>query len=100
MTNGRIVMPEAHDAALAKRAPDLTITMDEAHRIARLAFLIAYEQRRNSGLVLTGQRSWDGMTSEQRKSSALGVLRVVQAMILLGYVEPPDATPATLIPLE
>jgi hypothetical protein len=81
------------DEALAASPPELvTFTMDDARRIARLAFLITCEaQRRAHPLAPRGPR-WEELPPERQAASAAGVVRVLQALMLLGWVDPPEVS--------
>lgn len=80
MSNGRVLLPE-NDAALSAHPPDVTMTMADASRIARLAMMIHRQHA-----TAPGPR-WEDLPAERQSAATMGVMRVVQAMILLGWVE-------------
>lgn len=86
------------DEALAASAPDLVaFTMEDARRVARLALLITHEaQRRKHPLDPRGPR-WEEFPPERRAAAAAGAFRVVQALMLLGWIDPPETADAPSI---
>lgn len=66
---------------------DNSFRPEDMQRIARLAMLITNEQLVKNALR-PGPR-WEAMSDAQREMSARGVLRIVQAMVLLGWIAPP-----------
>jgi hypothetical protein len=74
------------DESLATHAPDLTMSYQEAQRIARLALLITAEALRAKGDLRVTPR-FESLSQESRHASTVGAMRVVQALILLGYIE-------------
>jgi hypothetical protein len=91
MRNGQLLaLSKDEDAALAKQKPPALANLppEATARIAKLAYLITLEEnaRRDAGVL---QPSWHELSDAQRDASCRGVLRVVQAMVLLGWIEAP-----------
>jgi hypothetical protein len=76
--------------ALAKRSPpSVDLSPEQCDRIAALALALSQEGQRKSGLVLTG---WEAMPYEdrpveQRAAMRRGVVRLIEALKLLEYIE-------------
>lgn len=79
----------------AHRAPKLdAITFHELERIARVAYRISQVQAERERKVLppgTVVRPWRSFTARERAEASATVMRVLQALVLLGWLEPPDA---------
>lgn len=75
---------------LAKQTiPDVSPTLgDEGpDQIAELARLIDQEERTRGGM-LDSQVPYHELPKRQRLALRVSVIRVVQAMVMLGYIEP------------
>jgi hypothetical protein len=93
-------MSDVRDELLAENPPpDDCISYDLAQRVARLALLIT--QRRLAATMLSPSATnirapqnamapWEARSPEERARMTASVIRVLQAMILLGLVEDPS----------
>lgn len=77
--------------ALAQHAPDVDLPIDAANRIAALALRITHIAQERSGIPTDPihRRPFSERTSQERAANRMGVIRVVQALILLGWLELP-----------
>jgi len=73
------------DQALARRAPKLDIGNDALDDIGRLALLISQEEG-CEGLVKVPYHELPERTRANQRAT---VLRIIQAMVLLGWIERP-----------
>ncbi len=60
---------------------------EDMKRIAKLAYLISRKEQKKHGAPVGA--AWEHLSDAQREMSARGVLRVVQAMVLIGWIAPP-----------
>jgi hypothetical protein len=75
---------------LANEAPpNLAISDGELDRIADLAYELARKAQAGAGII-HGMPPYRERTPSSRKTIRDGVKRVVQAMVLLGWIERPD----------
>jgi hypothetical protein len=77
---------------LAKdKPPPVTLSVDEQRRVACLALMLTQEAARRESLVLSSAQllPWHERPEEAREAMRMGVVRVVQALSMLGYIEPP-----------
>jgi hypothetical protein len=74
---------------LARNAPNVGIGLEEADRIAALALLIAQERARAAGVVMTPALAvpYAERTPDWRAANRATVVHVVQALVLLGWIE-------------
>lgn len=77
---------EQSDEQLAEQPPEVHLDKPALDRIARLALLTAAAMNRRERLVLPDVR-WEDKTPEQQAAARRGVLRVIQALASLGYIE-------------
>jgi hypothetical protein len=77
---------EVSDELLAQEPPEVHLSRDELNRVARLALLVAIAMNRRERLLGPEVR-WEDKTPEAQGAARLGVLRVIQALALLGYLE-------------
>jgi hypothetical protein len=83
-----ILVPKKPLPELAQDTPpQITLTREERDRIAHLAVLIAQAENRRGG-DLTIQVPYEERTDEQKAAARLSVIRILQAMMMLGYLEP------------
>jgi hypothetical protein len=81
---------EVSDEALAASAPtDVPFGMDDARRVARLAFLISADDHRKKHPLEVGAPRWEELPPDRQAAAAAGAFRVVQALMLLGWIEQP-----------
>ena len=79
---------ERDDALARNPPPNLDNFAREAQlRVARMAFLISKHANARNGTPI--DQEWEQMSDAQRDASARGTLRIVQAMVLLGWIAPP-----------
>ena len=84
-----LLVPDVPIETLARQAPpEVTLTRDERDRIAHLALALSQESNRRGG-SLVEQVPYPERTEEQRAAARLTVLRILQAMHMLGYLDPP-----------
>lgn len=78
---------------LAHRAPTLdALTAEECERIARVAYRISQVEALKHRKVVPGSpKPWCEFTPRERVEACATVTRIVQAMCLLGWLEPPVA---------
>ena len=75
-------------SALAKqKPPDIGLSNGAADEIACLAYMLAQEELRAVD-PLVGRSPWADAPVSSRLKMRAGVVRVVQALVLLGYIEP------------
>jgi hypothetical protein len=76
---------------LARRAPDLDLGVADLDRIAALALRITHLAQERAGIPTEAihLRPYDERTSQERAAMRAGAHRVIQAMILLGWIELP-----------
>ena len=70
--------------------PPEAIALDEAKRIARLAHLITLRSAQKAPRGILDPKNlvpWHEIPEYRRDAMAAGVCRVIQAMIILGYIE-------------
>jgi hypothetical protein len=80
-------VPQKPVEALAQEPPpDVTLTRDERDRIAHLALEIAIAENRRGG-NLSPVVPYLDRTEDQKAAARLTVVRVIQAMTMLGYLE-------------
>jgi hypothetical protein len=85
----RLLVPQTPIEQLARQPPpEVTLTREERDRIAHLAMAITQESNRRGGSLID-QVPYPERTEEQRAASRLAVTRIVQAMHMLGYLDPP-----------
>jgi hypothetical protein len=81
-----LLIPETSVEQLARETPpEVSLTPGERMRIAHLAYALSQESNRRAGSLET-LTPFDAMPAEKKQAASLGVLRVIQAMHLLGYV--------------
>jgi hypothetical protein len=82
-----LVTDSALEYLSSQPLPPLAFDETHAEQVAHLALLIAQKGAR----VLPAQlaRPFRDRTESERIAMQLGVLRVVQALVLLGWIEPP-----------
>jgi len=85
-TNGLIELPLE---ALAKHPPDVGMGIEQADRIAALALLIAQERARAAGVVMSPALAvpYAERTADWRAANRATVVHIVQALVLLGWIE-------------
>ena len=76
---------EVSQETLAAGSLPEPIGLDAAKQIARLAYLIVANENRRSGFVTS--LAWEDYLPPAQDAIARGVIRTVQALILLGYIE-------------
>lgn len=84
-----VLMPDEPIERLAKQSPpEVTLSPDELFRIAHLSVALSQESNRKAGDVSPAIpfTEWD---AGRKAAAKLGVLRVLQAMHMLGYLEKP-----------
>jgi alkyl hydroperoxide reductase subunit AhpC len=75
------------DALVSQPFPE-PVALETAARIARLALHMSQHATRNSVIVSPrGLRRWEEMSPEERQRSRVTVIRVIQAMEMLGMIE-------------
>ena len=76
------------DDALASQPFPEPIGLETASRIARLALHMSQHATRNAVVVSPrGLRRWEQLSPEERQRSRTTVIRVIQAMQMLGMIE-------------
>jgi|SRR5580692_1088480 hypothetical protein len=89
----RIVDTASRIEALALQTPpDLHLSRAECDRIAHLALLLAQERNRKGGsVILTGRDliPFEQWPEESRATARRTVVRLLEALAMLGYLEPP-----------
>jgi hypothetical protein len=85
-----LLVPETPIEQIARDAPpQIMLSKKERDRIAHLALLISQQENRKAG-DLTAQPDYTERPEAYREASRLTVVRVIQAMTMLGYLEKPD----------
>jgi len=84
--SGLHVPQEPIEALAKKEPPPVNLSRDERDRIAHLALALSQECNRKAGEILP-QVPYPERTAAQQAAARLTVVRVVQAMVLLGYLE-------------
>lgn len=76
--------------SLALSPPDVELTPEAADEVADLARRITQVMARNAGITLDERhvRPYAACTANERAAMRLGAIRVVQSLVLLGYLEP------------
>ena len=84
-----LLLPQEPIERLAAQSPpEVTLTPDELFRVAHLSVALSQESNRKAGDLTAAVHfhQWE----EGRKAAAkLGVMRVLQALHMLGYLEKP-----------
>jgi hypothetical protein len=77
---------------LARRAPELDLTIEQLDEIAALAHRITRVHAERAGIPTEPihMRPYAERTSQERAAMRAGVLRVLQALILIGWLELPS----------
>lgn len=89
----RVIPVRPHIENLADNPPRLQVSDDQAREIAALALLISQKQLRRrmpAGLVMTDLVPFHERSEADRSILAGHVLRVLQALVLLGWIEVPS----------
>jgi hypothetical protein len=82
--------PSIHDELLAHADPPaVSLSIEECDRVARLARRLTQENMRRKGLPLNDAQAapYEALPAEQRAAMRAGVVRVMQALALLGILE-------------
>jgi hypothetical protein len=76
---------------LARLAPDVAVGDEAADSIAALALLISLEQARVASMVVPPRfaRSYSALDEHERAGMRANVRRIIQALVLLGWIEAP-----------
>lgn len=87
---GLVVDPKRE--TLARQAPELDVPLEALDEIAALAMRITHLQHERAGLPIEPihARPYHARTSQERAAMRAGVMRTIQAMILLGWLELPQ----------
>ena len=70
------------------------ISADELEKIARVAYRVSQVEAERTTKVLppgTILKPWKEMGARERVEAVATVTRIIQSMILLGWLEPPNA---------
>lgn len=93
LANSLLSLADHDEEHLAHHAPKLdNLTGEQCEKIARLAYRISQVEAERLRKVLpvgTVLRPWRSFSARERTEQCATVLRVVQAMVLLGEAEPP-----------
>jgi hypothetical protein len=88
------------DSLARQTPPAIDLTREACDRIAHLSLLLAQERSRKGGgsVILTGKEliPYDKWPEESRATARRTIIRVVEALTMLGYLEAPDALPPAL----
>jgi hypothetical protein len=88
-----LALADQEEESLAHHAPKLdAVSGEELERIARLAYRISQVEGERTRRVLPGGtivKPWSAFTPRERVEAAATVNRVLQALVLLGWVEAP-----------
>jgi hypothetical protein len=78
--------------SLAKQSPPtIAMSRTDCDTVAKLAMLLAQESQRAEGQVLAFPHpTYESLTPDTRASMRGGVVRVVQALAMLGWIDPPE----------
>jgi hypothetical protein len=60
-----------------------------AESVAKLARLIDQAECRRGGVLLRDSRTFEALPERQRTGNKVAVIRVVQALVMLGWIEVP-----------
>jgi ABC-type iron transport system FetAB permease component len=79
--------------ALCADLPAVDLSPESADEIAALARIITQVRARKAGIVQdeAHARPYEACPPDQREAMRFAVIRVVQALVLLGYIESPGA---------
>jgi len=90
-----LALVDPDEERAAHHPPKLdALTGVEAERIARVAYRISQVASERDRRILpagTVVRPWRSFSARERSEAVATVTRVVQALVLLGWLEPPDA---------
>jgi len=92
LTGSLLQLADVEEERLAHQAPRLDLSGESAERIARLAYRISQVEGEKSRRVLppgTVIRPWTSFSARERSEACATVLRILQAMVLLGEAVPP-----------
>jgi len=84
------------DSALAQLAqqflPETSLGNDAADQVAHLSLLIAQRLATENAAVISPamMRPYRERSGSERLAMRQGVLRIVQALVLLGWIDPPS----------
>lgn len=83
--------PDLHIPVDLDNVPELALSQEQLDAIARTARTIAQRQTRRQRGILTERdaRPYDECTRQERAGMRAGVLRVLQTLVILGYIERP-----------
>ncbi|HBZ71786.1 MAG TPA: hypothetical protein DEP35_19485 [Deltaproteobacteria bacterium] len=89
-----LALDDLEEEELAHHAPQLdSLTSSEAERIARIAYRISQldaEKRRKLLPPGTVLKPWRAFSARERLEQGVTVMRVLQALMLTGWLEQPD----------
>lgn len=84
-----LLLPQEPIERLAKQSPpEVTLSPDELFRVAHLSVALSQESNRKAG-DMTVAIPFDQWDAGRKAAAKLGVLRVLQALHMLGYLEKP-----------
>jgi hypothetical protein len=88
-----LALADHEEEQLAHQAPKLDgLTGEDLERIARVAYRISQVEAERSKRVLppgTVLKPWREFTARERVEQCATITRILQAMTLLGWLEPP-----------
>ena len=93
LASSLLALDDTDEEFLAHRAPKLDLPPSRLERIARVAYRISQVEAERTrkvlpqGTILKPARAW---SERERAEHAATVLRVVQALVLLGEAEAPE----------
>ena len=93
LANSLLALDDHEEERLAHRAPQLDLPTSRLERVARVAYRISQVEAERTrkvlppGTVLKPARAW---SARERAEHAVTVMRVVQALVLLGEAEAPE----------
>jgi hypothetical protein len=79
--------------ALCANLPSVELSPEAADEIAALARIITQVRARKVGIIQDERHSrpYESIPPDEREAMRFAVIRVIQALVLLGYLESPDA---------
>jgi hypothetical protein len=84
-----LVVPQKPVEEIARDAPpEITLIQEERDRVAHLATELARAENARAGALDPSFIPYPERSDLQKAAARLGVVRVIQALTMLGYLEP------------
>lgn len=88
-----LALDDNEEEQLAHHAPKLDgITAEELERVARVAYRVSQVEAERTAKILppgTVLKPWREKTARERVEAVATVTRILQSLVLLGWLEPP-----------